>query len=137
MTAPSTPAMHKAPINPWSWQEPLGFSQAWKTEGAYSIVFVSGQGPVSPEGELVGEGDFAAQVTQLFRNLDTVLRSAGADLTALVKLTVYLTDISNLRDYSRIKARFLQGAQPASTVVEVGALAIPGMMVEVEAVAAI
>jgi hypothetical protein len=45
----------KCRINPWRWQDRLGFSQAWRVAGAESIVFVAGQGSVSAEGELVGE----------------------------------------------------------------------------------
>ena len=123
-------------INPWSWQERLGYSQAWRVDGAESVVFVAGQGPISAEGELVGEGDFEAQVRQTFENLRTVLEEAGASLDSLVKLTVYLTDIGTLRDYGRVRGEFVPGPPPAGTAVQVGALAAPGMMVEVDAVAA-
>jgi 2-iminobutanoate/2-iminopropanoate deaminase len=54
-----------------------------------------------------------------------------------VKITVYLTDIGTLRDFGRIKADFIAGPQPASTALGVSSLALPGMMVEVEAIAAI
>jgi enamine deaminase RidA (YjgF/YER057c/UK114 family) len=100
-------------------------------------VFVAGQGPVSPEGELVGEGDFEAQVRQTLENVKTVLGEAGASLDSLVKLTVFLTDIARLRDYGRIRAELLPGPPPASTAVEVKALALPGMMVEVEGIAVV
>ncbi len=127
--------MDKRQVNPWEWQNAMGFSQAWLVDGATSIVFASGQAPISPEGELIGEGDFEGQVRQVFENLRTVVEEAGATLESVVKLTVFLTDISRLRDYTRIKAGFFTGDQPASTAVEVAALARPEMMVEVEAVA--
>ena len=127
--------MEKQQVNPWTWQDAAGFSQAWRVEGARSIVFVSGQAPISPDGRLVGEDDFEAQVRQVFENLRTVLQEAGAGLDAVVKLTVYLTDIGRLRDYSRIKGEFFAGPQPASTAVGVTALARPEMLVEVEALA--
>ena len=98
-------------------------------------MFVAGQGPATADGALVGEGDFEAQVRQSFANLRTVLEQAGAPLDAVVKLTVYLTDIGRLRDYERVRSELLPGPPPASTAVQVGALALPGMMVEVEAVA--
>jgi len=122
-------------VNPWRWQERLGFSQALRVDGAESVVFVAGQGPVSADGELVGEGDFDAQVRRTFENLGTVLEDAGASLDGIVKLGVYLTDIGTLRDYGRVRGEFLTGPPPASTAVQVGALALPGMMIEVEAVA--
>src|SRR5947209_6326014 len=111
--------MNKQQINPWSWQDAAGFSQAWKVDGAQSVIFVSGQGAISAEGNVVGKGDFEAQTRQVFENLRAVLGQAGADLDAITKVTVFLTDISRLRDYARIKAEFISGEQPASTAVEV------------------
>jgi 2-iminobutanoate/2-iminopropanoate deaminase len=120
--------VEKHQVNPWTWQDMAGFSQAWRIEDASSIVFVSGQAPVSADGQLVGEGDFEAQVRQVFGNLLTVLEGAGMGLDAVVKLTVFLTDMTRLRDYTRIKGEFLTGEQPASTAVGVTALARPEMM---------
>jgi reactive intermediate/imine deaminase len=122
-------------VNPWTWQDAAGFSQAWRVEGARSIVFVSGQAPISADGQVVGEGDFEAQVRQVFENLQTVLVEAGTGLDAVVKLTVYLTDMTRLREYTRIKGEFVTGEHPASTAVGVTALARPELMVEVEAIA--
>ena len=127
--------MEKRHINPWSWQDRFGFSQAWRVDGAEAVIFLAGQGPVSADGEVVGEGDFEAQVRQTFTNIETVLEHAGGSLESIVKLTVYLTDISTLRDYGRVKAELMPGPPPASTAIQVGALALPGMMIEIEAVA--
>lgn len=129
--------MKKSQINPWTWQDRAGFSQAWSVEGAEKVIFVSGQAAISAEGSVVGEGDFEAQTNQVFENLRTVLNRAGADFDSIVKITVYLTDISRLADFGQIKARYIQGPQPASTAVGVSALALPGMMIEVEATAVI
>lgn len=127
--------MEKAQINPWTWQERSGFSHAWTVTGLHKVIFISGQAAISSEGNLVGEGDFEAQAVQTFDNLQAVLDAAGAGWDAIVKLVVYLTDISKLRDYGHVKARYIQGPQPASTAVEVNALALPGMVIEVEAIA--
>ena len=127
--------MNKQQVNPWTWQDQFGFSQAWRVDSPQSIVFVSGQGSLSPDGELVGDGDFEAQTRQVFENLQAVLADAGASLDAIVRITVYLTDMSKLRDFGRIKAEFIAGEQPASTAVEVSSLALPGMMIEVDALA--
>jgi 2-iminobutanoate/2-iminopropanoate deaminase len=129
--------MQKTQVNPWSWQDRAGFSQAWKVDGAQTLLFISGQAPISVDGELVGEGDFEAQVEQTLDNLRTVLAESGASMSDIVKLTVFLTDISKLRDYSQIKARHIDGPQPASTALEVSALAMPGMQIEIEAIAAL
>ena len=123
-------------INPWTWQDRAGFSQAWQVQGVGSVVFVSGQAPIGADGQLVGEGDFEAQVRQVFENLKTVVGEAGLGLDAIVKLTVYLTEMARLGDYTRIKGEFFTGAHPASTAVGVTALARPEMLVEVEAIAA-
>jgi enamine deaminase RidA (YjgF/YER057c/UK114 family) len=83
------------------------------------------------------EGDFAGQVRLVFENLRTVLREAGASLDHVVKLGVFLTDISRMPEYGRIKAEFFTAPQPASTAVGVTGLAAPGLMVEVEAYAVV
>jgi enamine deaminase RidA (YjgF/YER057c/UK114 family) len=139
--APDEPAggeeqnVEKKQINPWAWQDRFGFSQAWRVDDAKAVVFLAGQGPISPDGEVVGDGDFEAQVRQTLENLATVLDRAGAPADAIVKLTVYLTDIGQLREYGRLRAELMPGLPPASTAVQVVALALPGMMIEIEAVA--
>jgi 2-iminobutanoate/2-iminopropanoate deaminase len=129
--------MEKRQINPWSWQDRFGFSQAWRVDGAEAVIFVAGQGSISADGEVIGEGDFEAQVRQTFANLATVLEQAGASLDSIVKLTVYLTDMGNLREYGRVKAELMPGTPPASTAIQVGALALPGMAIEIEAIAVV
>jgi len=133
---PLNQAMRKTRIDPWTWQERYGYAQAWRVDGATGLVFISGQGPITPDGELVGAGDFEAQARQTFLNLRTVLEAAGATFDALVRFTTYLTDMVNVRTYGRVRDEFVT-ASPAGTVVEVGALAVPGMMLEVEATAVV
>ena len=129
--------MDKRQVNPWTWQDKFGYSQAWRVDDAAAVIFVAGQGPLSADGELVGAGDFDAQVRQTFENMRAVLEDAGASLESVVKLNVYLTDIATLPEYGRIRAELLPGAAPAGTAVQVGALAIPGMVIEVDAVAVV
>jgi reactive intermediate/imine deaminase len=129
--------MEKTQVNPWTWQDRAGFSQAWSVQDATKVIFVSGQVAVSAEGQPVGADDFEAQATQVFENIRTVLNAAGADLDAIVKINVYLTDISRLADFGRIKSRYIQGPQPASTAIGVSSLALPGLMLEVEATAVV
>jgi 2-iminobutanoate/2-iminopropanoate deaminase len=127
--------MDKRQINPWTWQDKLGFSQAWRLEGAQTLILLAGQSSVAADGTLVGEGDFEAQTRQVFANLRTVLGDSGAQLESIYKLVVYLTDIANLPTYERIVAEVLPGAKPAATAVEVSSLAAPGMLIEVDATA--
>ncbi|HLI60699.1 MAG TPA: RidA family protein [Solirubrobacteraceae bacterium] len=128
--------MDKQQFNPWTWQEKFGFAHAWRVDGAQSVVFLAGQGPLSAEGELVGADDFQAQARQTFENMATVLERAGASFESVVKVTAYLTDMTKLRDYARVRNEFIDVARPpASTALGVSSLAFPGMMIEVEAIA--
>ena len=127
--------MSKSPINPWTWQDRRGFTQAWRVEAPAAILFVSGQVPLDDDGNLVAPGDFDGQARRTFENLGRVLDEAGGTFGDIVKVTVYLTDMARLPDYGRIKAEYIRGRPPASTAVGVTALAIPGLMIEVEATA--
>ena len=98
-------------------------------------MFLAGQAPISAEGELVGEGDFEAQTRQVFENLRTVLERSGATFESIVKLVVCVTDTTKLREYARVKAEYIPGPQPASTAIGVASLALPGMLIEVDATA--
>lgn len=127
--------MDKRQVNPWRWQDQFGFSQAWRVDSPQVIVFLAGQAPISAQGEVVGAGDFEAQTRQVFENLRTVLEQSGATLESIVKLVVYVTDTTKLLDYARVKSEYIPGGQPASTAIGVAALALPGMMIEVDATA--
>jgi enamine deaminase RidA (YjgF/YER057c/UK114 family) len=127
--------LDKQQINPWSWQDKFGFSQAWRVEGAQAVVFLSGQGPILPDGQVL-QADFEGQARLTFENLQTVLEQAGLGFESVVKLTAYFTDLTNLRTFSKVRDEFTNtSAPPASTVVEVPSLALPGMTLEVEAIA--
>ena len=127
--------MSKTPVNPWTWQDRRGFTQAWRVEAPAAILFVSGQVPLDDDGDLVAPGDFDGQARRTFENLGRVLDEAGGSFGDIVKLTVYLTDMARLTDYGRIRAEYIRGRPPASTAVGVTALAVAGLMIEVEATA--
>ncbi len=122
-------------VNPWNWQDSYGFAQAWRVQGAASLIFVSGQAAISPEGEVLHPDDFRAQAWLTFENLRTVLEQAGGSLESVVKLGAYVLDMANLADYAAIHAEFFVGHRPAQTLVQVAGLALPGMQIEVEAYA--
>ena len=128
--------MEKRQINPWTWQERFGFAQAWRVDGAQSIVFAAGQTGVSADGEVLAVGDLEGQTRLAFENLRTVLQDAGASFDDVVKVTLYLTDISKIRDAARVRDEFIDTARPrASTAIGVAALALPDLMIEVDAIA--
>jgi enamine deaminase RidA (YjgF/YER057c/UK114 family) len=97
-------------------------------------ITVSGQVALK-DGQVVGMGDPAAQARQCFTNIGLVLAEAGASLKDVVSLRCYLTDASAYQDYAKVKGMFFQDKTPASTTVIISALLIPGLLMEVEAVA--
>ncbi len=97
-------------------------------------LHVSGQVGVAPDGALA-EGP-EAQMETAFRNLLAILNSAGMGPHDLVKVTVFLTRPEDVGRYREVRDRMLAGATPASTLLVVAALADPGWLVEIEAIAA-
>jgi enamine deaminase RidA (YjgF/YER057c/UK114 family) len=128
--------LNKQQLNPTTWQERYGFSQGWRVDDAKTLLFIAGQIPVDEQGTVVGEGDFEAQTRQVFENMGRVLEQAGLTFDNLVQVAVFMTDISNLRIYARVRDEFVSTqAPPASTALGVAAFALPGMLVEVNAIA--
>ena len=128
--------MKKQQVNPTTWQEKFGFSQGWRVDEPKTLLFVAGQVPVDEQGQVVGEGDLEAQVRQTFENVGRVLEQAGMTFENLVQVGVYLTDMSQLRTYARVRDEFVNTVEPpASTALGVAGFALPGMMVEVNAIA--
>lgn len=101
------------------------------------LLFVSGIVPVDGEGKLVGEGDVVEQTRQVFRNMELVLRAAGCGFGDVVKVTTFLLDIGDRARINPVRQEVFGDVRPASTLVEVSALAVPGALLEIEAVAAI
>jgi 2-iminobutanoate/2-iminopropanoate deaminase len=104
---------------------------------AGDLLFVSGCVPVDGDGRLVGGGDVVAQARQVLANVGAVLAAAGATFADVVKVTVYLTDIADRAAIDPVRREVFGETRPASTLVEVSALAIPGARLEVDAVALI
>jgi reactive intermediate/imine deaminase len=114
--------------------------QAPAAVGTYSqavrhgdTVYLSGQIPLDPETQKLVTGDFADQVHRVFRNLQAVCRAAGSDLAGIVKLNVYLTDLSHFATVNQIMAEYFEEPYPARAAVGVAALPL-GAEVEMEAV---
>jgi 2-iminobutanoate/2-iminopropanoate deaminase len=104
---------------------------------AGDLLFVSGLVGVDRHGALVGGDDVAAQTRQVFANLRAVLDEAGCRFEDVVKVTVYLTDVDDRAKINPVRREVFGDARPASTLVEVSRLAVPGAKVEIEAVALI
>jgi reactive intermediate/imine deaminase len=99
------------------------------------LLFVSGCVPVDGEGRLVGGDDVVAQARQVFRNIGEVLAAAGAGPHHVVKVTLFLTDIDDRPAINAVRQEVFGEARPASTLVEVTRLVVPGARLEVEAIA--
>jgi 2-iminobutanoate/2-iminopropanoate deaminase len=104
---------------------------------AGELLFVSGLIAVDRHGALVGGDDVAAQTRQVFENLRAVLDEAGCRFEDVVKVTVYLTDVDDRPKINPVRQEVFGDARPASTLVEVSRLVVPGAKVEIEAVALI
>ena len=104
---------------------------------AGDLLFVSGCVPVDGEGKLVGAGDVVAQARQVFANIGAILAAAGSRPEDVVKVTVFLTDIDERPEINPVRQEFFGDARPASTLVEVSRLAVPGARIEIEAVAVV
>jgi enamine deaminase RidA (YjgF/YER057c/UK114 family) len=103
-------------------------------------VYISGQVAMDGQGNLVGAGDLGAQTEQVMRNLGTALAAAGASFADVVKITTYVVDYKPEMRPVIAKARsphFAGREPPASTLVGVSALAAPGWLIEIEAIAVI
>jgi reactive intermediate/imine deaminase len=101
------------------------------------LLFVSGCVPVDGEGRLVGGDDVVEQARQTFANVGAVLDAAGSSFADVVKVTVFLTDIDDRPKINPVRQEVFGESRPASTLVEVSRLAIPGAKIEVEAVAVV
>jgi reactive intermediate/imine deaminase len=101
---------------------------------AGNLLFVSGCVPVDGEGKLV-PGDIVAQTRQVFANIGAVLAAAGVTFGDVVKVTVFLVDVDDRQAVNSVRQEVFGDARPASTLVEVSRLAVPGALIEVEAIA--
>ncbi|MBA2294676.1 MAG: RidA family protein [Actinobacteria bacterium] len=104
---------------------------------AGNLVFVSGIVPVDRQRMLVGGDDVVAQARAAFANMEEVLAAAGCTFADVVKVTVFLTDVGDRSLVNPVREEVFGDTRPASTLVEVSALVIPGARIEVEAIALI
>jgi reactive intermediate/imine deaminase len=99
------------------------------------LLFLSGQASIGADGSIVGVGDFDAQLAQTFANIESVLAAAGSDLSRIVKVTIYLTDMANFPKIVEARRRWFTPPFPADTTLEVKSLALPELMVEIDVIA--
>jgi 2-iminobutanoate/2-iminopropanoate deaminase len=102
---------------------------------ASGLLYISGMLPVNADGELVGAGDVIRQSEQVLDNVGAVLQAAGATFADVVRVGVYVRDMADRELINTVRRRFFGDARPASTLVEVSALANPDALVEIDAIA--
>lgn len=100
-----------------------------------NVLYLSGQAAINEEGDVVGVGDFDAQAEQVFANLQRVLGLGGSSLDKVVKVNIYLTDMGNFSKIVGLRERHFKKPYPADTIVQVSGLALPELMIEIEAIA--
>jgi len=101
------------------------------------LLFISGIAPLDGQNQLVAPGDVVAQAEFIFAKMGRILEQAGGSFANILRVTVYLTNVDDRPRINPIRQRVFGATRPASTLIEVSALAVPGMLVEVEAVAGI
>ena len=112
--------------------EPYLISQGFQVG---DLIYLSGQAAIDQQGDLIGVGDFDAQAEQTFANIRNVLEAAGSSMDKMVKVTIYMTDMSYFSSIVELRRKWFRPPYPADTIVEVKALALPELMIEIEAVA--
>ena len=97
------------------------------------LIFTSGQIPINPETGMLIVGDFKEEVLQVLNNLDAILKESGSSLKKALKLTVFLTDLSNFSDLNDVFSTYFKGKFPARSAVQVSALPM-NARIEIEAI---
>jgi 2-iminobutanoate/2-iminopropanoate deaminase len=134
----STRAARKRATNPAGVAPPIRgyYSNCVRVE-AGPLLFIAGQVGVDADGKVVDRESAAAQAEQALVNIDRILKANGATMADVVKVTVYVTDMKYLDEITPVRLKYFSREGPASAIVQVGALALPDLKVEIEAVAAV
>ena len=122
-------------INPWTWQDAFGFSQAIETKGHTRVLRCSGQTSTNANGEAMHAGDPGAQIALALDNLEAVLKAADMTLANVVRLNLYTPDIDGVLQHFGVLAERLgaAGVQPAMTLLGVTRLFEKDLVIEMEA----
>jgi reactive intermediate/imine deaminase len=130
--------MARTAIQPVDMADPRPrYTQGWRVG---NTVYVAGQLALDKDGKLgklVGPNDIGAQTRRVLENMRRILETGGASLRDVVKITVFVTDIRYREGYGEVRQEFFGTNPPASTLVQVAGLAIPGALIEIEGVAQI
>jgi 2-iminobutanoate/2-iminopropanoate deaminase len=117
--------------------DPPTYSQGIKVTGADTILFLSGQVAYEKDGSVASRGDFKGQARGAFEAIKTLVESQGGTMANVIKITTFVTDMAYRVDLAPIREQYLGKKGPASTLVEIGSLAHPDWLIEIEAIAII
>jgi len=122
--------------NPSALSTPTGYTHVVEVLRG-KTVYIAGQVAFDRSGNVVGVGDFKAQTRQVMDNVKAALAAAGATFANVVKITTFVTDLSQLQALREIRSEYFGPNPPASTLVQIVQLARPELMIEVEAMAVV
>ena len=109
----------------------VGYSHAAKSD---NTLYIAGQVAQDVNGNLVGKGDFEAQAHQTFKNLKNIMEEAGGSLQNIVKMTTFLTHYNYIETFRSVRNEYFSEPFPPNTLLIIESLALPGFMIEVEAI---
>ena len=132
------------PKGHWDWSMPVKFSQGWSVQGDVRWIFVGGQISADEHGRTIGAGDIEIQTRNVFENIRKVLAEDGAQMSDIVKLNTYYVHEGTGDDIrvfwekmTRVRMEYIAELGPAATAVRVMGLAVPDLLIEVEAIAVV
>jgi enamine deaminase RidA (YjgF/YER057c/UK114 family) len=114
------------------WEDIVGYSRAVKVG---DLIEVAGTVASGPDGKVVGKDDAHAQTFYIYQKIEEVLKRAGAHMKDVIRVRMFVTDISRWQDYGRAHSEFFKEIKPCTTMVEVKALIEPDYLIEIEATA--
>ena len=123
------------PFNAPGLFEPPTYTQDIRVTQAQTILFLSGQVAYTPEGGVACPGDFKGQARGAYQAIKALVESQGGTMGNVIKLTNFVTDMQYRADLAAVRQEFFGTKGPASTLVQISALAFPDLMVEIEAIA--
>jgi enamine deaminase RidA (YjgF/YER057c/UK114 family) len=115
--------------------DPPNYSQAIKISGGQTLLYIAGQVAYTADGGAAHAGDFKAQARAALAALKAQVEAGGGTLADIVKVNTYLTDMRYRADYGAVREEFFGRQMPPHTLVAVSALALPELLIEIEAVA--
>lgn len=121
-------------IFPAGLAKPSGHWTTVTTARPGKLVFVSGLTARNERGELVGAGDVRAQTRQVCENLKMAMQAAGGTLADVVRIDVYIREMTGFKDIHDIRREYFGPNPPASTMVAVAAFTHPDMLIEINAI---